>query len=84
MVHRKKVPGNKGVGKMVPDKKKSPTSVKGRESGQNCCFSLSHISLSWLLILTKKNAVITLNINNVLTCQISRNNNNINQIIKKY
>ena len=46
-------------------------SFKGRELGQNCCFSVSHISLSWLLILRKKYAVLTLDMKNVLACQIS-------------
>ena len=41
------------------------------ESGQNCCFSLSHIFLSWLLILTKKYVISTLDIKNVLAYQIS-------------
>ena len=33
---------------------KYSTILKGRESGQNWCFSLSHISLRLLLILSKK------------------------------
>ena len=33
------------------------------KSGQNSCFSLSHSSLSWLSISTKKNVILTQNTN---------------------
>ena len=46
--------------------------IKERESRRNCCFPLSHIFLSWLLILTKKKyVVLTLDIQNVWAFQIS-------------
>ena len=39
-----------------------PHNLKRRKSHQNCCFTLSHISLGWLLILTKNSVALILDI----------------------